>query len=124
MAFHYKVIKTSATTYDLPQRTSSEVLIATANSGTQTFNLPFANLNGVFYTFVAADAGGEINIVPQASDSIVAKASEGGAVVAPAAGTGIKNTAATNVVGDRITLVADGNTGWYAVEQSGTWASL
>lgn len=102
---------------------SGTVYVATATSGEQNFSLPTAATAGLVYTFVAADAGGEIRVNPITGQTISIKASEGGASVVTAAGTGIKNTAATNVVGDLITLVSDGGTNWWMINQSGTWAS-
>lgn len=103
---------------------SSKVVIATKASATQTFTLPIATTEGLSYTFIAGSAAGEILVTPNAADAILIKATvDQGASVAPAAGTGIKNTAATNVLGDMITLVADGVSKWYMVGQSGIWAS-
>lgn len=102
---------------------SGTVYVATATSGEQNFSLPTAATAGLVYTFVAADAGGEIRVNPIAGQTISIKASEGGASVVTAAGTGIKNTAASNVVGDHLTLISDGGTNWWLINQSGTWAS-
>jgi hypothetical protein len=122
-AVHRPVTKTAAPRVGIEPSMSGRIFIATATSGTQTFLLPKAFPNGQLYTVMANDAGGEILINPTASDSILFKASEGGASIAPAVGIGIKNTAGSNVVSDRITLVSDGGIAWYAIEQSGTWAS-
>jgi|TARA_R100001530_G_scaffold73266_1_gene51673 hypothetical protein len=103
---------------------SGLVMIATKASSTQTFVLPAASTSGLFYTFKCGSASGEILIDPDGTDTIQAKATnDDGAVVAPAGGTGIKNTAASNVLGDYITLVSDGVSQWYTVAQSGIWAS-
>jgi hypothetical protein len=99
------------------------VFVATAGSGTQTFTLPSAATQGLRYTFVAGDAAGEILVNPQAGQTLSIKASEGGANVTTASGTGIKNTAATNIKNDHITVVSDGTTSWYTMGQSGTWAT-
>lgn len=123
MAIHYSVVRTSAATVSVPAGTSPRIHVATATTGTQTFTLPKASLSGQLFGFIANDAGAEILVSPTSGDSILMKASEGGAVLNPAAGTGVKNTAATNVVGDRVILLSDGVSTWYAIEQSGTWAS-
>ena len=123
MAIHYSVSRTSAATLSVPAGTSIRAYVATASSGTQTFTLPKASLGGQVFSFICGDAGGEILINPLSSDGISMKASEGGASLAPAAGTGVRNTAANNVVDDRVTLLSDGVSTWYAIEQSGTWAS-
>ena len=104
---------------------SGRTFMATAGSGTQTFTLPDAGTAaGLFYKFICGDAAGEILITPASGDKIRCKATEdAGASVAPAAGTGIKNTAATNVLGDHIELVFDGVDTWHMTGQSGIWAS-
>lgn len=103
---------------------SGKAYVQTASSGTTTFTLPDA-VAGLKYTFVCGNAGGEILITPQAADAIVTKihSAENGTALAPAAGTGIKNTAATNVAGDAITLVALDDTTWYGTSIIGLWAS-
>lgn len=102
---------------------SGRVFQATASSGTQTFTLPAATTAGLTYTFICGHASGEILVNGGTGYAFSIKASEGGASVVTADGTGIKNTAATNVVGDRVTLVSDGVKTWHAISQSGTWAS-
>ncbi|MHC4557766.1 MAG: hypothetical protein ACYS80_10740 [Planctomycetota bacterium] len=103
---------------------SGKVYVQTRTSTTVTFTLPEAAA-GLTYTFVCGHADSEILITPQTDDAIVTKthAAEDGAALAPAASTGIKNTAATNVAGDQITLVALDAVTWYGVAQAGIWAS-
>lgn len=107
---------------------SGATFFATLASGTQTFTLP-AVATGLQYTFICGSAAGEILIDQAASEVITittfaavgADADTG--IVAPAGGTGIKNTAASNAVGDSLTLISDG-VGWYGVGiTSGIWAS-
>jgi len=103
---------------------SGKTMIATKASATQTFVLPSAATAGMFFTFVCGSASGEILIDPDGTETILTKATnDAGASVAPAGGTGIKNTAASNVIGDYLTLVSDGVSKWYTVAQSGVWAS-
>ena len=102
---------------------SGTVMIATKASATQTYVLPSAATAGLIFTFVCGSAAGEILIDPAGSDTISVKAANAGANVTPAGGTGVKNTAATNVLGDFVTLVSDGVTGWHAIAQSGVFAS-
>lgn len=104
---------------------SGRIFMATASSGTQTFSLPDAGTTaGYRYQFICGHASGEILINPATGDKIRIKATEdAGASVAPAAGTGVKNTAATNVLGDHLDLVFDGVDTWHMVGQSGIWAS-
>jgi len=103
---------------------SGKVFVDVKGSATTTFTLPAAAA-GLEYTFVCGDAAGEILITPAAGDAIVTKihAAQDGTALAPAAGTGIKNTAATNVAGDFIRLVALDGTTWYGVGMAGLWAS-
>jgi len=103
---------------------SGTIMIATKASATQTFVLPSAATAGLVFTFICGSASGEILIDPAGSENILTKAANNaGASVAPAGGTGIKNTAATNVLNDYLTLVSDGVDTWYTVAQSGVWAS-
>lgn len=123
------VTEGTSDTYTLATTGSGRVYVATKGSATQTYTLPAVATAGVQFTFVCGHASGEILITPQASEAIVitsfaavgADADTG--IVAPAAGTGIKNTAATNAIGDSITLVSSG-TKWFSVGiTSGIWAS-
>jgi hypothetical protein len=102
---------------------NGKVFIATKASATQTFTLPAASTAGLEYTFICGNAGGELKILGIAGNTINLKTAAAGTVLSIAADTGIKNTAATNIVGDTITLVSDGITSWYAVSQNGIFAS-
>ncbi len=82
-----------------------------------TFQLP-ATQNGLIYTFVCGNAGGEINISPNAADKITGKG------IAGADNQDIKNTNASNAVGDCITLIGDGADGWLIINMLGTWATV
>jgi hypothetical protein len=103
---------------------SGKVFVQTRSSTTVTYTLPAAAA-GLTYTFVCGHANSEILITPAAGDAIVTKihAAQDGTALAPAAGTGIKNTAATNVAGDSITLVCLDGTTWYGTSIVGLWAS-
>lgn len=103
---------------------SGKVYVQTRASTTVTFTLPAAAA-GLTYTFVCGHADSEILITPQTGDAIVGKThgAENGTGLAPAAGTGIKNTAATNVVGDHCVLTALDATTWYMTSVAGVWAS-
>jgi len=104
---------------------ANKVYYATLGSGTQTFTLPTAaSAPGQRNTYVCGSAAGEILINPNAADQISAKGLvDHSTSVKPAAGTGIKNTAASNVLGDHITLVSDGVNTWHEVAGAGIWAS-
>lgn len=116
---------TTADTATLTAADSGKMIVATKATATQVFTLPTAAVAGQRFTFVCGHASGEILINPITAQSIVGKihAAQDGTGLAPAAGTGIKNTAASNVVGDAITLVSDGVTTWYITAQTGLWAS-
>jgi hypothetical protein len=103
---------------------SGSVFVQTRASTTVTYTLPAA-APGLEYTFVCGHADSEILVTPATGDAIVTKihAAENGTALAPAAGTGIKNTAATNVAGDFVRLVALDGTTWYGVGMAGLWAS-
>ena len=123
------VVTTTAATVAPAATASGTTYHATAGSGTQTFTLPAAAA-GLRYTFIAGNASSEILITPATGDAIniMTFAAVGvdadTARVAPAAGTGIKNTAATNVVGDTVELVAVDGTTWYGIGvTAGIWAS-
>lgn len=115
--------------YTVLEGDSNVVFLANKSSGSHTFTLPPAGTsgplyrNGLVYTFVLGNTGTQLLVTPAGTDKIVMKVSEGGASLAPAGGTGVKNTTATHVLGDRLTLVSNGVDTWIAIEQSGTWAS-
>lgn len=103
---------------------SGQVSIATKASATQTFTLPSAAIAGLVFTFIAGHADGEVLVNPITGQTMLIKATEdAGASIATSAGAGIKNTAATNVIGDHITLISDGVSQWYMIGQSGVWAA-
>jgi hypothetical protein len=118
------IYSASDATKQITNADSGYVYIAAKDSATQTFTLPSASLAGLHYTFVCGHAGGEMKIVGPSSDVIkVLTAGASGTSLVVAANTGIKNTAATNVVGDNITLVSDGTQIWYGISQNGIFAS-
>lgn len=119
-----QVAATTADTEDVTATESGKVFVQTRSSTTVTYSLPAAAA-GLTYTFVCGHADSEILITPVSGDAIVTKihAAENGTALAPAAGTGIKNTAATNVAGDSITLTALDGTTWYGTSLIGLWAS-
>ena len=117
------VVNLVPTTVTLTSAQSGLVSIQTLASGTQTYTLPAATSKAQF-TFVCGHADSEILVNPAGTDVISLKATEdAGAHIIIAGGTGIKNTAATNVLNDHITLASDGVSKWYMIGQSGIWAS-
>lgn len=118
------VAATTAETEDVTAAESGKTFVQTRSSTTVTYSLPAAAA-GLEYTFVCGHADSEILITPAAGDAIVTKihAAENGTALAPTAGTGIKNTAATNVAGDFIRLTCLDGTTWYGTGMAGLWAS-
>ena len=125
------MIVTDAATRTLTDSEAFSVVVATKGSATQTFTLPIAaDVEGAEFTFICGSAAGEILVDPNDADDIKgmtfaaigADADTGN--LAPADNTGIKNTAATNVLGDNITLISDGITTWYIKGMpTGIWAT-
>ena len=103
---------------------SGTIFVQTRSSTTCIFTLP-TPAAGLTYTFVCGHASSEILFTPGTGKAIITKihSAQDGTGLAPAAGTGIKNTAATNVIGDSITLVALNTTTWYGTSIIGLWAS-
>lgn len=98
--------------------------VTAANSGTlyvdidstaTVFSLP-ATVAGLTYTFVCSDASGQITVRPVAADKIMGKG------ITAADDKDYVNTGGTNAVGDLITIVGDGEDGWWVVAERGTWA--
>lgn len=100
-----------------------KVLLAVKTSGNQTFTLPAAQVSGLEFTFILGNTGTQLLINPVGTDVISLKASEGGANVTTVSPLGVKNTTATHVLNDHVTLVSDGVGTWWATSESGTWAS-
>jgi len=57
-----------------------------------------------------------LSVSPAAADQII------GNGFTPADDKDAINTQATEVIGDSVTLVGDGASGWYVVNVGGTWA--
>lgn len=118
-------IKSTSAAVTVTATESGKVFIQAAGAST-TFTLPANTAAGLVYSFVCGAAGGAILIDPASSnDKFIGKTSgaDDGTAVAPASGTGIKNTAATNVAGDHCTLVSNGAGIWYMISVAGVWAS-
>lgn len=94
---------------------SGGVFINRSTSGSPSWTLP-TNASGLIYTFVVANVTAGFTIT---GGTIKAKTSATGTAIS---GTTLTNTQGTAVVGDTITLVADG-TNWVATSQSGIFAA-
>lgn len=123
-------IVTTASTRTLLVSECGAIVVGNATSGTQTFTLPGVANTGCTFTFVAGHASGEIlvNAAAVATCVITSFAAVGadadtGIVTDTSCETGLKNTAATNAIGDSLTITADG-TRWLGVGiTSGIWAA-
>ena len=82
---------------------------------------------GVEFTIINSGADGYniITISPAAGDAIIGSIANAAAdsVSGGVDGKDIINTKSTANKGDRITLVGDGDSGWYIVDGVGIWAS-
>lgn len=94
---------------------SGSVLINRSTSGSPSWTLP-TNAAGLYFTFYVANTTAGFTVT---GGTIKAKTSATGTAIS---GTTLTNTQGTAVVGDNITLVADG-TNWVAVSQSGIFAA-
>lgn len=94
---------------------SGGVFINRSTSGSPSWTLP-TNVAGLMYTFLVSNTTAGFTVT---GGTIFAKANPNGASVT---GTTLTNTQGTAVVGDAITLVADG-TSWRAVSQLGIFAA-
>ena len=113
-----KVVTQSAlvgATVVLTAADSGGVFINRSTSGSPSWTLP-TNASGLTYTFVVANVTAGFTVT---GGTIKAKTSATGTAIS---GTTLTNTQATAVVGDTITLVADG-TNWVATSQSGIFAA-
>ena len=122
-----RIFSGTTATITVAESDSGKVYIGKRSSSTQIFTLPSASTAGLTYTFICGDVGGMVQIKGQAGDTINCKSNADGTdrvSVSVAADTGIRNNAATNVLGDNITLVSDGITTWWMTAQSGIFSSL
>lgn len=89
------------------------------SSATVTLQLPAASAKtGLTVTLtvgVLTSSGGH-KVKPASGDTIV--------FTSAAAGSSVECSAATDVLGDSLTLVADGGTKWYFTAKTGTWAAI
>ena len=108
-------VVTSATSVTLDQDDSGKVIVITGDD--QTVTLP-ATQEGLIYTIVVGGTSTStgLSISPNANDQII------GLGITAADNKDLINTQATQRVGDSVTLVGNGSTGWLAINASGTWA--
>ena len=127
LLYNSKIVSTKSDGTTLAASESGSVILQSTNSATIT--LP-ATVAGLRYTFVwAGTAGQTFNISPNSSDKIMGSildVANGNIVTAASSGAGADNKDlqldAGSQVGDRVTLVADGDNGWYIEQALGSWA--
>jgi len=127
LLYNSKIVSTKSNGTTLAASESGSVILQSTNSATIT--LP-ATVAGLRYTFVwAGTAGQTFNISPNSSDKIMGSildVADGNIVTAASSGAGTDNKDlqldSGSQVGDRVTLVADGDSGWYIEEALGSWA--
>lgn len=126
----YNTIVTDAATRTLTVSECGSIIISTLGSSTQTYTLPAVTNAGCKFTFITGHASGEVIVkTPTAvtctltSFAAVGADADTGIITDTSCEGGIKNTAATNAIGDTLTLVSSG-TAWFGVTiTSGIWAS-
>lgn len=106
---------TTGATVVLTATQTGQVFNNASTGGSPSWTLP-TNVNGLWYTFTVSNVTTGFTVT---GGTIKAKASATGAAIS---GTTLTNTQATAVIGDTITLVADG-TVWRMVSQSGIFAA-
>lgn len=108
-------VETKTADYTLTAADSGKVFLAGAVD--LVFTLP-STVSGLVYTIVVktVSASTGCSVSPAAADQIVGN----GFTVAD--DKDAINTAATDAVGDSITVVGDGSVGWYITNVAGTWA--
>lgn len=106
------VVAVKTASYTVKASESGTVFVADAAD--LVFTLP-ATAAGLVYTFVnaAVSAGTGLSISPAAADNI----NEG------TDNKDLINSGATDVLGDAVTVVGDGGTGWFTISKIGTWAA-
>ena len=127
LLYNSKIVSTKSNGTTLAASESGSVILQSTNS--ETITLP-ATVAGLRYTFVwAGTAGQTFNISPNSSDKIMGSildVADGNIVTAASSGAGTDNKDLQldggSQVGDRVTLVADGDNGWYIEEALGSWA--
>jgi hypothetical protein len=120
-------------TYALSSADCGRTYVGTASSGTQVYTLPAVTTAGCTFTFIAGHASGEIlvdSVETSGTSCIfttftaVGTDADTGIVTDTDCAPGLKNTAATNAIGDSITIMADGVDTWRGLGiANGIWAA-
>lgn len=97
----------------LTEADSGKVFVSDTAEAVYTLPATAAGLTFTFVVGVVSVTTG-LSVSPQAADKIV--------IGAKADDADLVNTQATEVVGDTVTLVGNGTTGWVVTSMRGTWA--
>jgi hypothetical protein len=92
-------------------------VIATNTANTVTVTLPDASQAGIGATFSVVTGA-----LPGAGAGTTVAVATGDNINAKAANASLVNSAASDAVGDSVTLVSDGVTTWFTKAKIGTWA--
>lgn len=112
-----RTVETKTASYTLTAADSGKIFLANG-SGTLTFTLP-STAAGLEYTIQVMQLPGSgvgTSLSPAAADKLI------GNGFTPADDKDAINTAASDRLGDLITVVGDGVDGWYVTAVIGTWA--
>lgn len=97
---------------------SGKMLVNRSTSGSPSWTLPAAPVDGMYFTFFTANTTAGFTVT---GGTVFARASATGASVT---GTTLTNTQATAVVGDNLTLIYDGTSStWKGTGQNGIFAA-
>jgi hypothetical protein len=117
-----RTVVTKTDDYTITTADCGTVLIMSTDTKTFTMPAVAAGNLGCEITFInnAADGGAIINISPNASDWIAGQCSA--VIFAATDDKDMQNTKATHDIGDTVTIISNGSTGWNIVACNGVWA--
>jgi hypothetical protein len=97
-------------------------VVSNNSAATVVVTLPKASTVGAGFTArvlagVLPGAGAGLTVTPNAADKF-----QGNGFSAKTAGQTLVNSAASDVVGDMVEVVSDGNVTWFVTNKIGTWA--
>ena len=109
-----KVKKVRVVTANLTLTAADSGTVFIADAADLVFTLP-STAAGLEYTFccAAVSAGTGLSVSPAAADNI----NEG------TDNKDLINSGATDVLGDSVTIIGNGTTGWFTTGKVGTWAA-
>ena len=111
---HTRLVETKAASWTITAADSGKTYII--NGGASVVATLPSTANGLHYRFIiraVAASGVGFSISPAAADSINAGTDDKDLI----------NSAATDAVGDSVEIWGDGDIGWFASINAGTWAA-